>query len=76
VVLRYTLCVKVGDGEAVVGIACFFFGDVATDLIGKPPDVLINEFLASTPFRYLEAGWKELCCGCGGISLLYSPRNH
>jgi hypothetical protein len=44
VVLRYTLCVKAGDGEAVVGMV--FFWDVATDLIGKPPDVLNNEFLA------------------------------
>jgi hypothetical protein len=37
--------VKAEDGEAVINMV--FFGDVATDLIGKPPDVLINEFLAS-----------------------------
>lgn len=36
---RYKLSIRAGDDEAVVDM--IFFGDTATDLLGKPADVLI-----------------------------------
>lgn len=43
---RYKLSVRAGDDEVVVDM--IFFGDIATDLLGKPVDVLIVEFLDSS----------------------------
>jgi hypothetical protein len=43
--LRYKLAVKSADEESVVDIV--LFGNIAKDFIGKPADILVNQFLMS-----------------------------